>query len=46
LSTLFDVQPGNYTLEYNPDSPVDVAVTLGVDWSAKEAEAPQLFVSE
>jgi hypothetical protein len=41
LTTLFDVQPGNYTLEYDPESPVDMVVTLGLDWSEKEAQALQ-----
>jgi LCP family protein required for cell wall assembly len=41
LTVLFDIQPGYYTLDYDPDSPVDMVVTLGVDWSAKEVQAFQ-----
>lgn len=29
---MFGVLPGQYSLEYDPDSQVDVVVTLGVDW--------------
>lgn len=40
MTELFGVQPGYYTLEYNPDSSVDVVITLGVDWSTKETQSP------
>ena len=43
LAEFFDVQPGNYTLEYNPDSPVDIVIILGLDWSTKEARISQSF---
>ena len=36
LAELFGVLPEYYALEYDPDSPVDVVVTLGVDWSTQE----------
>lgn len=36
LTEFFGVLPGYYELQYDPNSPVDVVVTLGVDWSAKE----------
>jgi hypothetical protein len=32
---IFGVLPGNYTLEYDPDSPVDIIINLGVDWATK-----------
>jgi LCP family protein required for cell wall assembly len=43
LTAFFNVKPENYTLSYNPDSPVDVVITLGLDWGAKEAQAPHLL---
>jgi len=32
LAELFGLLPGYYELQYDPNSPVDVVVTLGVDW--------------
>ena len=32
LAKLFNVPPGYVSLQYDPTSPVDVVVTLGVDW--------------
>ena len=40
LTELFGVQPGYYTLEYDPNSAVDVVITLGADWSTKETQSP------
>ena len=36
LLELFEVQMRNYALEYDPNSPVDVIITLGADWGTKE----------
>jgi LCP family protein required for cell wall assembly len=36
LSEIFGLLPGNYELNYDPISPVDVVVFLGVDWSTQE----------
>ena len=36
LSDIFSLIPGNYELNYDPNSPVDVVVFLGVDWSTQE----------
>jgi LCP family protein required for cell wall assembly len=36
LTTLFNVQPGYSHLEYDPNSSVDVVITLGSDWSQKK----------
>jgi len=33
LTDLFGVLAGNYTLEYDPNSSVDIVVTLGADWT-------------
>jgi len=38
LTELFGVLPGYYELQYDPNSAVDVIVTLGVDWSTKESQ--------
>lgn len=38
FSELFGILPGYYELQYDPNSPVDIVITLGVDWSAKEAQ--------
>jgi LCP family protein required for cell wall assembly len=35
LAELFELSPGNYELQYDPNSPVDVIVTLGIEWSTK-----------
>jgi LCP family protein required for cell wall assembly len=43
FSELFDLQTGYYSLEYDPESPVDVVVTLGLDWSEKDFQAVQLL---
>ena len=34
LIELFGISPGNYSLNYDPNSPLDVAVILGVDWGS------------
>ncbi|MBU1661764.1 MAG: LCP family protein [Chloroflexi bacterium] len=36
LTELFGVLPGYYELQFDPNSSVDVIVTLGVDWSTLE----------
>jgi LCP family protein required for cell wall assembly len=36
LSVLMGVQPGYYELRYDPNSPVDIVVTLGNDWIVPE----------
>jgi len=33
MADFFNVQPGYYELQYDPNSPVDIVITLGVDWS-------------
>ena len=33
LAEFFDLSPGNYEIEFDPSSPVDVVVILGIDWS-------------
>lgn len=33
LTDLLEVSPGYYMLEYDPNSSVDIVVTLGADWS-------------
>jgi len=38
LVEIFGVLPGNYILEYDPNSPVDVVITLGVDWVTKSSQ--------
>jgi len=38
LTELFGVLPVFYEIQYDPNSPVDIVVTLGVDWSAKESQ--------
>jgi LCP family protein required for cell wall assembly len=38
LSDLLGVIPGYYEIQFDPDSPVDVLVTLGVDWSTQSTE--------
>jgi LCP family protein required for cell wall assembly len=35
LAELFKLSPGHYEIQYDPNSPVDVVVTLGIDWSTK-----------
>ena len=40
LMELFDVLPEYYDLQYDPNSPVDVVVTLGADWSIQENHQP------
>jgi hypothetical protein len=35
LAELFELSPGNYELQYDPNSSVDVVVTLGKEWSTK-----------
>jgi LCP family protein required for cell wall assembly len=35
LAAFFGLEPGNYEIQYEPDSPVDLTVILGVDWSTK-----------
>jgi LCP family protein required for cell wall assembly len=40
LMELFDVLPEYYDLQYDPNSPVDVVVTLGADWSIQENPQP------
>ena len=40
LAELFGVQTGYYSLEYDPNSPVDLVVILGEDWGTKETQAP------
>ncbi len=35
LAEYFGLSPGNYEIQYDPNSPVDVVVTLGIDWSTK-----------
>jgi len=35
LAELFGLTPGNYEIQYDPSSPVDVVITLGIDWSSK-----------
>jgi polyisoprenyl-teichoic acid--peptidoglycan teichoic acid transferase len=32
LSELFTIVPGNYTLQYDPNSLVDITIILGADW--------------
>jgi LCP family protein required for cell wall assembly len=35
LAELFDLSPGSYEIQYEPNNAVDVLVTLGIDWSTK-----------
>lgn len=35
LAEIFGLRSGYYALEYDPNSPVDVVVTLGADWGAQ-----------
>jgi LCP family protein required for cell wall assembly len=35
LAELFELAPGNYEIRYDPNSPIDVEVTLGIDWSKR-----------
>ncbi len=35
LAELFDLSPGNFEVQYNPNSQVDIEVILGIDWSSK-----------
>jgi LCP family protein required for cell wall assembly len=38
LTEIFGVLPGFYEIQYDPDSPVDIVITLGVDWSQKDSQ--------
>jgi LCP family protein required for cell wall assembly len=40
LAEFFGVDPIYYTLEYDPNSPVDLVVILGDDWGLKESQTP------
>jgi len=35
LANFLGVEDGRFELQYDPNSPVDVEVLLGVDWSQK-----------
>jgi hypothetical protein len=35
LAETFGVLPGYYEIQYDPNSPVDIVITLGADWSAQ-----------
>jgi len=38
LTELFGVLPGFYEIQYDPNSPVDIVITLGADWSQKDTQ--------
>jgi LCP family protein required for cell wall assembly len=40
LMELFNVLPEYYDLQYDPNNPVDVVITLGADWSIQEILQP------